>query len=90
MLDTLQHRAPDEYRRRLIAASMSLLGAFQQDLRYVEQVESRLCKIYEPFSSGVILPRLGLTVAEIVRGFRLLREIVADQIEAVSKLRRRQ
>ena len=88
LLTTLSHRSTGQYKKRHIAASMSLLGAFQQDLRYVEQVESRLQNVYEPFSREVIVPALGLSVDEIVRGFQLVRETVADRLATADDLTR--
>ena len=88
MIETLNYKATKNRKKRDIGAWMSLLGAFQQDLRYVEQVESRLHKLYGPFSSDVIVPALGLSVDEIVRGFHAIRECVADRLETLDGLMR--
>jgi hypothetical protein len=88
MIDTLNHRSKEEHKKRHIAASMSLLGAFQLEIKYHDQAESRIRKLYEPFSPDVIEPALGLSVDEIVHGFRAVRETVGHRIDAIGGLMR--
>jgi hypothetical protein len=82
MIDGLRSNVQfDEVRRkREIAALTGLLGAVQGDLRSTIQAGERVFRLFGPFSDEIILPTLGITVADAVSGFRAVRSIVEQRL----------
>jgi hypothetical protein len=82
MIEGLLESPSDDDRRGFMARSMSLVSAFELELSYVEQVESRLDRIFGPFSKTVIEPAIGLSVAEIAAGMLAVRRLVMERHQA--------
>jgi hypothetical protein len=81
MIEELISTTGIDRRRRAIAAMTSLLSAFQNELSYIEDVEHRVARIFSPFSAEIIEPALGISTADIIRGFDAVRRAIASRIE---------
>lgn len=73
--------------RRIAAGMMSLVGALQGELSYIEDSDERVKNLYSQFSSEIIEPALGISVNEIQRGFTEVRRIIPARVnESFDKL----
>jgi len=81
MLDDLKRPdAPIEARHKFaMAALTSLLNAVQCELKYAEQVEERVRRIFTMFSAEIIEPKIGLTTEEVICGFQKVRSTLSDR-----------
>lgn len=73
-------------RKRQMACMMSVMDAVQMEGAYIEQCEKRILNIFGPFSSEIIEPNLGLTVDEIIIGFRFVREEIPRRMARAKEL----
>lgn len=87
LLDDLKELggATEERQQRMIAGMMSLLSAIQGELTYAEQARNRVNRLFSQFSSEIIEPALGLTVAQINAGFERIRRIVPERLDTARK-----
>ena len=77
--------ATDERQQRMIAGMTSLLSAIQGELTYAEQARNRVNRLFSPFSTEIIEPALGLTVAQINAAFERIRRIVPERLDTARK-----
>jgi hypothetical protein len=81
MINNLGIADEDAFRKSHAAAVMSLLSAFQLEIKYAEQAEHRLISLFSPFSKEVVEPQIGLTVGEIAEGIRTIRRLVFKRLQ---------
>ena len=88
MMDDLKGVGPTEKdaNKRRIAALMSLLDAIQLESAYLDQAESRIQTQFGLFSREIIEPQLGLSVDEILVGFRFIRDEIPRRLQRAKDL----
>ncbi|MFO0821201.1 MAG: SEC-C domain-containing protein [Pirellulales bacterium] len=73
-------------KRRIPAGMMSLLGAVQCDLAYIDDSDERVRSLFSQFSDEVIEPALGISVETILTGFSEIRRLIPARIgESIEK-----
>ncbi len=72
----LQETDVDKRRRRNIASLLSLVSAFEGERAYSHQADRRVKDLYGPWSADIVEAQLGLSVDQIVAGFKGVREAI--------------
>jgi hypothetical protein len=88
MIDDLKRadRTEQDAEKRRIAAVMSLIDAVQLEGAYTDQAEERIRTQFGKFSKEVIEPQLGLSVDDVIRGFRFLRAEIPRRLNTAQDL----
>lgn len=73
-------------RQRRLVSMTSLLEALQGEILYFEQVEERVERLFAPFSTEIIEPKLGISTSDIVKGFDRVRRTIPERFERSSDL----
>lgn len=80
MIETLSAGDQHRHGKFMNAKTMSLLGAFQRELFYVEQAEERTVRLYGAFSENIIEPQVGCSVHKVCEVFKGIRETVEHRL----------
>lgn len=73
--------------QRMASAMSGLLDIFQMDLKYEEQVEARIRRLFGEFSSRVIEPALSISSDDAIKGFQAVKRLVIDRLHEFHSLR---